>query len=87
MKMVRDDQSDVIFLTAKEKYAAIIEDIKHCQSNGQPVLVGTASIEVSEYLSNLLNKEKIKHQVLNAKFHEKEAEIIAQAGQPGANPC
>jgi preprotein translocase subunit SecA len=84
MIMVRDDQSDVIFLTAKEKYAAMIEDIKHCQTNGQPVLVGTASIEVSEYLSNLLDKEKIKHQVLNAKFHEKEAEIIAQAGKPGA---
>lgn len=84
MEMIRDDQSDVIFLTAKEKYAAMIEDIKDCQSKGQPVLVGTASIEVSEYLSNLLDKEKIKHQVLNAKFHEKEAEIIAQAGKPGA---
>ena len=84
MTMVRDDQSDVIFLTAKEKYAAMIEDIKDCQSKGQPVLVGTASIEVSEYLSNLLDKEKIKHAVLNAKFHEKEAEIIAQAGKPGA---
>lgn len=84
MEMIRDDQSDVIFLTAKEKYAAMIEDIKDCQSRGQPVLVGTASIEVSEYLANLLNKEKIKHQVLNAKFHEKEAEIIAQAGKPGA---
>jgi preprotein translocase subunit SecA len=84
MDMIRDDQSDLIFLTAKEKYAAIIEDIKESQLTGQPVLVGTASIEVSEYLSNLLNKEKIKHQVLNAKFHEKEAEIIAQAGQPGA---
>jgi preprotein translocase subunit SecA len=83
MPMVRDDQSDVIFLTAKEKYAAIIEDINVCQSRGQPVLVGTASIEVSEYLSKLLDKEKIKHQVLNAKFHEKEAEIIAQAGRPG----
>lgn len=84
MEMIRDDQSDVIFLTAKEKYAAMIEDIKDCQSRGQPVLVGTASIEVSEYLSNLLSKENIKHQVLNAKFHEKEAEIIAQAGKPGA---
>ena len=83
MPMIRDDQSDVIFLTAKEKYGAIIEDIKVCQSHGQPVLVGTASIEVSEYLSNLLNKENIKHQVLNAKFHQKEAEIIAQAGRPG----
>ena len=78
--MVRDDQADVIFLTAREKFAAIIEDIKECTQAGQPVLVGTASIEVSEYLSNLLNKEKIKHQVLNAKFHQKEAEIIAQAG-------
>ncbi|MBL1141632.1 MAG: preprotein translocase subunit SecA [Proteobacteria bacterium] len=84
MSMIRDDQSDIIFLTAKEKYAAMIEDIKDCQSKGQPVLVGTASIEVSEYLSNLLNKENIKHQVLNAKFHEREAEIIAQAGQTGA---
>ncbi len=84
MSMIRDDQSDVIFLTAKEKYTAMIEDIKECQSNGQPVLVGTASIEVSEYLSDLLKKEKIKHQVLNAKFHEKEAEIIAQAGETGA---
>lgn len=83
MPMIRDDQSDVIFLTAKEKYDAIIEDIKVCQAHGQPILVGTASIEVSEYLSNLLNKEKIKHQVLNAKFHQKEAEIIAQAGSPG----
>ena len=83
MLMIRDDQSDVVFLKAKEKYAAIIEDLKNCQSKGQPVLVGTASIEVSEYLSNLLDKEKIKHQVLNAKFHQKEAEIIAQAGSLG----
>ncbi|MEE8320993.1 MAG: preprotein translocase subunit SecA [Gammaproteobacteria bacterium] len=83
MTMVRDDQSDVIFLTAKEKYDAIIEDIIDCQKRGQPVLVGTASIEVSEYLSNLLRKEKIPHQVLNAKFHQKEAEIIAQAGATG----
>ena len=82
MPMVRDDQSDVIFLTAKEKYDSIIEDVKICQANGQPVLVGTASIEVSEYLSKLLDKEKIEHQVLNAKFHQKEAEIIAQAGSP-----
>jgi preprotein translocase subunit SecA len=84
MTMIRDDQSDVIFLTAKEKYAAMIEDIKERQAKGQPVLVGTASIEVSEYLSDILNKEKIKHQVLNAKFHQKEAEIIAQAGQSGS---
>ena len=84
MEMIRDDQSDVIFLTGKEKFEAIVEDIKSCQSKQQPVLVGTASIEVSEYLSNLLNKNNIKHQVLNAKFHEKEADIIAQAGSLGA---
>lgn len=82
-EMIRDDMGDVIFLTAVEKYAAIIEDIRECIESGQPVLVGTASIESSEYLADLLNKEKIKHQVLNAKFHEKEAHIIAQAGRPG----
>ncbi len=82
--MIRDDQPDMIFLTAKEKFAAIIEDIKESIQTGQPVLVGTASIEVSEYLSNLLTKDKIKHQVLNAKFHQKEAEIIAQAGAIGS---
>ncbi len=82
--MIRDDQSDVVFLTAKEKYDAIIEDIKSAQENQQPVLVGTASIEVSEYLSGLMKKENIQHKVLNAKFHEKEAEIIEQAGRPGA---
>ena len=81
--MVRIDQPDVIFLTATEKFEAIVEDIKECKVQGQPVLVGTVSIEVSELLSNTLSKEQIKHQVLNAKFHEKEAEIIAQAGRPG----
>ena len=83
MLMVREDQSDVIFLTAKEKFKAIIEDIRDCVRCAQPVLVGTVSIEVSEFLSGLLKEEKIRHQVLNAKFHEKEAEIIAQAGRPG----
>ncbi len=82
--MVRDDQSDVVYLTAKEKYDAIIEDIKERRAKEQPVLVGTASIEVSEYLSGLLDKANIAHKVLNAKFHQKEAEIIAQAGRPGA---
>jgi len=82
--MIRKDFGDVIFLTVREKYQAIIDDIEDCQQRGQPVLVGTTSIEHSETLSNLLQKEKIKHQVLNAKFHEKEAEIIAQAGRPGA---
>jgi len=81
--MVRDDQADVIYLTAKEKYTAIITDIKDCLARGQPVLVGTASIEVSEMISNMLTKEKISHRVLNAKYHEQEADIIAQAGRPG----
>jgi len=80
----RNDMSDLIFLTMEEKFEAIKDDINDCQSRGQPVLVGTASIETSEYLSNLLNKEKIKHEVLNAKQHEREAEIIAQAGSPGS---
>ncbi|TDJ67582.1 MAG: preprotein translocase subunit SecA, partial [Proteobacteria bacterium] len=82
MEMIREDFGDVIFLTAKEKFAAIIEDIKECVNSGQPMLVGTASIESSEHLSELLKKEKIKHQVLNAKYHEREAHIIAHAGRP-----
>ncbi|MFO6423305.1 preprotein translocase subunit SecA [Motilimonas sp. KMU-193] len=82
--MVRKDMGDLVYLTTAEKYDAIIEDIKDCVERKQPVLVGTVSIESSEILSNLLNKAKIKHQVLNAKFHEKEAEIVAQAGTPGA---
>ncbi len=83
MPMIRDDMGDVIFLTAEEKYRAIIEDIKDCVERGQPTLVGTTSIESSELLSKLLKKEAIKHQVLNAKFHEQEAQIIAHAGRPG----
>ena len=81
--MVRNDMADLIYLSTAEKYQAIIEDIKACQKRGQPSLVGTISIESSEYLSVLLNQEKIKHQVLNAKFHEKEAEIIENAGVAG----
>ena len=84
MPMIRKDYSDAVYLKANQKFRAILEDIKSCRAMEQPVLVGTASIEVSEYLSELLNKEKIPHQVLNAKFHQKEAEIIAQAGRPGA---
>ena len=84
MPMIRQDQSDVIFLTEKEKFNAIVEDIQDCVVREQPVLVGTASIEVSEHISNILQKQKIKHQVLNAKFHEKEADIIAQAGRPAS---
>ncbi len=83
-EMVRDDRVDQVFLTMNEKFDAIIKDILECQKNEQPVLVGTSSIEVSELLSGLLKKAKIKHEVLNAKQHEREAEIVAQAGQPGA---
>lgn len=80
----RTDFADKIYLTTQEKFAAIIEDIKACQTKQQPVLVGTASIETSEFLAHLLQKEGIAHQVLNAKFHEREAQIIAEAGRPGA---
>jgi preprotein translocase subunit SecA len=83
MPMIRDDAPDLVYLTQKDKFDAIIEDIKDCHGRGQPVLVGTTSIETSEYLSGLLKKAKIPHQVLNAKFHEREAEIIMQAGRPG----
>ncbi|MFT4993524.1 MAG: preprotein translocase subunit SecA [Paraglaciecola sp.] len=82
--MVRDDKADLIYLTAQEKYEAIVEDIKDCAKRGQPALVGTVSIENSELLSNILKKEKIPHKVLNAKFHEQEADIIAQAGKTGS---
>ncbi len=81
--MVRKDMDDLIYLSAPEKFNAIIEDIQHCVGQGQPVLVGTTSIETSEYLSKLLDKGKIKHQVLNAKQHEREAHVVAQAGRPG----
>jgi preprotein translocase subunit SecA len=81
--MIRKDQQDKIYRTLNEKYAAILDDIKDCHARGQPVLVGTTSIENSEALSNLLTKEKLPHQVLNAKQHAKEAEIVAQAGRPG----
>ncbi len=82
--MVRNDMPDVVYRTEAEKFAAIIEDIKERVEKGQPVLVGTVSIEKSELLSNALKKAKVKHNVLNAKFHEKEAEIVAEAGMPGA---
>ncbi|HUD43200.1 MAG TPA: preprotein translocase subunit SecA [Dokdonella sp.] len=82
--MIRKDEADVIFLKAKQKFEAIVEDIKECQQRGQPVLVGTASIEASEYLDNLLRQAGIPHEVLNAKQHEREAQIVAQAGRPGA---
>ncbi len=81
--VARQDTDDQIYRTAKEKYAAVIEQIKTNYEKKQPTLVGTVSIEKSEYLSTLLKKEKIPHQVLNARYHEKEASIIAQAGRPG----
>ena len=80
---VRIDQGDKIYRTNAERYKAVIDDIKNCHKKSQPVLVGTTSIENSEFISNILNKEKLNHQVLNAKQHEKEAHIVTQAGQPG----
>lgn len=81
--MQRKDAMDKVYRTATEKYNAVIEDIKECQERGQPVLVGTTSIENSEIISNALKTAKLEHQVLNAKQHEREAQIITQAGQPG----
>ncbi len=81
--MARKDMNDLVYKTADEKHAAIIADIRDCAKRGQPVLVGTTSIENSELLSSLLDKEKLPHQVLNAKQHAREAEIVAQAGRPG----
>ena len=82
--MVRKDYADVVYRTEKEKFNAIVEEIKDCYERGQPVLVGTISIEKSERLAGYLSRHGIKHNVLNAKYHEKEAEIIAQAGRKGA---
>lgn len=82
-EMVRKDMNDLVYKTADEKHAAIIADIKDCSKRGQPVLVGTTSIENSELLSHLLDQEKLSHQVLNAKQHAREAEIVAEAGRPG----
>ncbi|MDX1568955.1 MAG: preprotein translocase subunit SecA [Xanthomonadales bacterium] len=82
--MIRDDQGDLVYLNQKSKFNAIIEDIRDCRERQQPVLVGTTSIEASELISNALRKEKIKHEVLNAKQHAREAQIVAQAGSPGA---
>ena len=82
MPMVRADRNDQVFRTSGEKYKAIIADIKDCHERGQPVLVGTTSIENSELISGMLQKDKLPHQVLNAKQHAREAEIVAQAGRP-----
>ena len=82
--MVRKDQSDLVYLTQSDKFKAIVEDIRDCAARQQPVLVGTTSIETSELISGVLTKEGIKHEVLNAKQHEREAAVVAQAGRPGA---
>lgn len=82
--MVRDDRPDLVFMSMQEKYTAIIKDIQDCMAREQPVLIGTASIEASEILHELLQKAGIKHEVLNAKQHEREAHIVAEAGKPGA---
>ena len=84
MEMVRDDMADLVYRTVNEKFKAIVNGIEDCVNHGQPVLVGTASIDTSEYLSGLLKKKGISHEILNAKQHEREARIIAQAGQPCA---
>ncbi|HQR47756.1 MAG TPA: preprotein translocase subunit SecA, partial [Steroidobacteraceae bacterium] len=81
--MIRDDAADLVYLTQKDKFEAIIEDIRDCAQRRQPVLVGTTSVETSEFLSDLLKKQGIEHQVLNAKQHEREALIVTQAGRPG----
>ena len=86
-KMLRKDFNDQIFRTEKEKYNAITKKITECNLKGQPVLVGTTSIEKSEKISDLLNENKIKHSVLNAKHHEMEAKIIAEAGNWGCYHC
>ena len=82
--MIREDYPDVVYRTELGKFRAVVEDIVECHRRGQPVLVGTISIEKSELLSRMLDKRGVPHQVLNAKHHEKEAQIIAQAGQAGA---
>ena len=82
--MIRDDMPDLVYLTEDDKFEAIVEDITDCRERGQPALVGTASIDASERISGILNKKGIKHEVLNAKQHEREANIVQQAGRPGA---
>jgi preprotein translocase subunit SecA len=83
--MIRNDKSDLVFLSESDKFQAILEDIQDCVKRGQPVLVGTTSIETSERLAKLLVSAKIPHEVLNAKQHEREAHIVAEAGRPGAD--
>ncbi|GIR02957.1 MAG: hypothetical protein CM15mP12_4880 [Gammaproteobacteria bacterium] len=82
--MIRDDVNDIVYVNEEDKYQALISEIKEINAKKAPILVGTASIESSEKLSKILKKEGVRHQVLNAKYHEKEANIIAEAGRPGA---
>jgi preprotein translocase subunit SecA len=82
--LIREDRSDVVYKNEAGKYRAVVNQIEECHKKNQPVLVGTVSIEKSEILSKMLTQKGIRHNVLNAKFHEKEAEIVAQAGKPGA---
>src|SRR4029453_16816037 len=82
--MGRDDRADLLYRTADEKWAAVVEEIKDCHQRGQPALVGTVSIEKSEMLAKMLKRAGVPHVVLNAKFHEREASIVAQAGRKGA---
>src|ERR1051326_8027471 len=82
--MVRKDQPDLVFRTEREKFDAIVQEIKEKQETGQPSLVGTISVEKSEHLASLLKRQGVPHVVLNAKYHEREAEIVAQAGHKGA---
>ena len=84
MPVIREDHDDQVFRTAREKYAAIVEEIERAHKAGQPILVGTTSIEKSETLSEMLKEAKVPHNVLNARYHEQEAQIIAEAGVPGA---
>ena len=82
--IARKDLDDAVYKTKKEKYHAVVEEVKEAYAKGQPVLVGTITIDISEEISRLLSKEGIPHNVLNAKFHEKEAQIVAEAGRHGA---
>ena len=84
MPVIREDHDDQVFRTAREKYEAIVEEIERAHEAGQPILVGTTSIEKSENLSEMLKTAKVPHNVLNARYHEQEAEIVAEAGVPGA---
>jgi preprotein translocase subunit SecA len=82
-KVIRDDRQDLVYKTKREKFNAVIKEIEHLISIGRPSLVGTTSVETSELLSRMLKRQNIKHNVLNAKLHQKEADIVAEAGNPG----